>query len=129
MRDDGVNKYIKLVGFGFLIWLIPFLVSFLIFPLRNENRVLFESIMPVVVVFVVVVFSLLYFKKLEKNFLHESIIACVIWFLISILIDLIMFLPETPWHMSIIDYMMDIGLTYVIILIIPIGWGFLLNKH
>jgi len=124
-----MNKYIKLVGFGFFIWLIPFLVSFLIFPLRNENRVLFESIMPVVVVFIVVVFSLLYFKKLEKNLVQEGIITGIIWFLTSILIDLIMFLTETPWHMSIIDYMMDIGLTYLIILIIPIGSGFLLNKH
>jgi len=40
-----------------------------------------------------------------------------------------MFLPETSWHMGIIDYMMDIGLTYLIILIIPIGSGFLLNKN
>jgi len=124
-----MNKYIKLVGFGFFIWLIPFLISLLILPVRNENRVLFESIMPVVVVFIVVVFSLLYFKKLEKNLVQEGIITGIIWFLISILIDLIMFLPETPWHMSIIDYMMDIGLTYLIILIIPIGSGFLLNKH
>jgi len=124
-----MNKYIKLVGFGFFIWLIPFLISLLILPVRNENRVLFESIMPVVVVFVVVVFSLLYFKKLEKNLVQEGIITGIIWFLTSILIDLIMFLTETPWHMSIIDYMMDIGLTYLIILIIPIGSGFLLNKH
>jgi hypothetical protein len=124
-----MNKYIKLVGFGFFIWLIPFLISLLILPVRNENRVLFESIMPVVVVFIVVVFSLLYFQKLEKNLVQEGIITGTIWFLISILIDLIMFLPETPWHMSIIDYMMDIGLTYLIILIIPIGSGVLLNKH
>ena len=124
-----MNKYIKLMGFGFFIWLLPFIISFLILPVRNENRVLFESIMPVVVVFVVVVFSHIYFKKLEKNLVREGIIAGIIWFLISIIIDLFMFLPETPWHMGIIDYMMDIGLTYLIILIIPIGSGFLLNKR
>lgn len=124
-----MNKYIKLVGFGFFIWLIPFLISFLIVSLRNENRVLFESIMPVVVVFFVVVFSYMYFKKLEKDFIRDGIVAGIIWFLISILIDLMMFLPETTWHMDIIDYMMDIGLTYLIILIIPIGTGFLLNKN
>jgi hypothetical protein len=85
--------------------------------------------MPVVVVFIVVVFSYMYFKKLEKDFIRDGIIAGIIWFLISILIDLMMFLPETAWHMDIIDYMMDIGLTYLIILIIPIGSGFLLNKN
>ncbi len=33
--------------FGFLIWLLPFVVSILIFPLRTSHRALFESIMPV----------------------------------------------------------------------------------
>ncbi len=124
-----MNKYIKLVGFGLLIWLIPFLISFLLLSVRNENRVLFESIMPVVVVFAVVLFSLLYFKKIEKNWIQEGIIAGIIWFVISIVIDLFMFIPESSWHMDIIDYMMDIGLTYLIIIIIPVGYGLLLKKQ
>ena len=39
----------KAVLFGFLIWLIPFVVAFIIFPLRESSRPLFESIMPVTV--------------------------------------------------------------------------------
>lgn len=124
-----MNKYIKLIGFGFFIWFIPFLISFLIMSVRNENRILFESIMPVVVVFVVVLFSILYFKKIEKQWIREGIIAGIMWFLISIVIDLIMFLPETSWHMDIIDYMLDIGLTYLIIIIIPVGYSIRLNKR
>lgn len=123
-----MKKYMKLIGFGLLIWLIPFIVSFLIKNVRDNNRILFESIMPVIVVFAVVVFSILYFKKIEKNWIQEGIIAGIIWFIISVLIDLLMFLPESPWHMSFIDYMIDIGLTYLIIIITPVGYGVLLNK-
>jgi hypothetical protein len=124
-----MHKYVKLFVFGFLVWLIPFLVSFIIFPLREENRPLFESIMSVTLTLVVLVFSLLYFIRLPKDFIGEGVLVGIIWFVISILIDLVMFLPESDWHMSFPDYMMDIGLTYLIILFIPIGIGYLLDKR
>jgi len=123
-----MNKYVKLVGFGFLIWLIPFLVSFVIFPLRNTNRPLFESIMSVVLVLTVMIISVLYFKKIEKESLKEGLIAGVLWFVLSLVIDLMLFLPASPMQMSFSDYMIDIGLTYLIILMIPIGIGALVNK-
>ena len=123
-----MNKYVKLVGFGFLIWLIPFMVSFVIFPLRNMNRPLFESFMPVVLVLTVMIVSVLYFKKIEKESLKEGLIAGVLWFVLSLVIDLMLFLPASPMQMSFSDYMVDIGLTYLIILMIPIGIGALVNK-
>jgi hypothetical protein len=123
-----MNKYVKLVGFGFLIWLIPFLVSFVIFPLRNANRPLFESIMPVFLALTAMIISVLYFKKVEKESLKEGLIAGVLWFVLSLVIDLMLFLPASPMQMSFSDYMMDIGLTYLIILIIPIGIGALIRK-
>ena len=123
-----MNKHVKLVGFGFLIWLIPFLVSFVIFPLRDANRPLFESIMPIILVLTVMIISVLYFKKIEKESLKEGLIAGVLWFVLSLAIDTMLFLPSSPMQMSFIDYMMDIGLTYLIILIIPIGIGALISK-
>ena len=117
-----------MVGFGALVWLIPFLVSIVFFPLRSSNRPLFESIMPVVLVFAVVLFSVLYFKKIEQRSLRDGIIVGVVWFVISIAIDLVLFLPPSPMKMGLIDYMADIGLTYLIILMIPVGIGALLNK-
>jgi hypothetical protein len=123
-----MNRYVKLVGYGFLIWLIPFLVSFVIFPLRSSNRPLFESIMPVSLVFVVMICSVLYFKKGENQSIYDGIIAGVIWFFISVLIDLLLFLPASPMQMSFLDYITDIGLTYLIIFIIPFGVGILMYK-
>jgi hypothetical protein len=123
-----MNSYVKLFGYGFLIWLIPFLVSFVIFPLRSSNRPLFESIMPVSLVFAVMICSVLYFKKGENQSIYDGIIAGVIWFFISVLIDLLLFLPSSPMQMSFLDYITDIGLTYLIIFIIPFGVGILMYK-
>jgi hypothetical protein len=112
--------------FGFLIWLIPFTVSILIFPLRTSNRPLFESIMPVVVTLCAVVLSILYFRKLGGGFVREGILLGVMWFVISIVIDLLMFMWG-PMKMTFAEYMMDIGLTYLVIPTVTIGFGFV-NK-
>jgi hypothetical protein len=84
--------------------------------------------MPVVLVLAVMIISVLYFKKVEKESLKEGLIAGVLWFVLSLVIDLMLFLPASPMQMSFSDYMMDIGITYLIILMVPIGIGALISK-
>ena len=122
-----MNKYVKIGLFGFLIWLIPFMVSFIIFPLRDSNRPLFESIMPVILTLIVVIFSILYFKKVDIISIKEGFIIGFIWFIISLIIDLLLFIPSSPMQMTLVDYMMDIGFTYLIIITIPLGFSYLIE--
>jgi hypothetical protein len=127
---EKMKKYVKwIIGFGILIWQIPFLISFVVFPLKDSNRPLFESIMPVVLTITVVTFSILFFKRVDKEFMKEGFIVGIVWFTISIVIDLFMFIPESSMHMPLVDYIMDIGLTYLIILVIPVGFGYMLEKR
>ena len=118
----------KALLYGFLVWLIPFIVSFLIFPLKSSNRALWESIMPVVITISAVPFLILYFSKLQAHFLKEAVLLGIIWLAISLILDLLLFM-EGPMKMSFADYMMDIGLTYLMIPIISIGFGYLLEKR
>jgi hypothetical protein len=118
----------KTLLYGFLIWLIPFIIAFLIFPIRESNRALFESIMPIAITICVVFFAAVYFKKLEDNFLKEGVLIGIVWLVMSFGIDLIMFM-QGPMKMSFINYAMDIGLTYLIIPTITVGFGYLLNKN
>jgi len=83
--------------------------------------------MPVVVAISAVFFSNLYFRKLEKDFLKEGILLGIIWFAISIVIDLFMFM-QGPMKMTFLNYMADIGLTYLIIPTVTLGFGFLAQK-
>jgi hypothetical protein len=120
-----MNKNLKIILFGFLVWLIPFLVAFAIFPLRVYMRPLFESIMPLTLTIIVVILAYYYLKNMEVNFVKEGVIIGFAWFIINIAIDLIMFMPASPMQMSFADYMMDIGLTYVMIPVITVGMGYM----
>lgn len=124
-----MNKYIKIILYGILMWLIPFLVSFLIYPLKQSANPFFESIMPVVITSTVVALTLSYFKQQDKDFLSEGITIGISWFVISIAIDLMMFLPPSPMHMGLSDYMMDVGFTYLIIPVVTLGMGYTADKE
>ncbi|MHC4445003.1 MAG: hypothetical protein ACYTF1_00900 [Planctomycetota bacterium] len=118
-----MKSYKKALLLGFLVWLLPFVISFLVFPLKSSDRALFESIMPVAVAVSVVFFAVLYFRKVSEGFVREGILLGIIWLAISLVIDLCLFM-EGPMKMPFIEYMKDIGLTYLIIPTITIGFGF-----
>lgn len=125
-----MNRTIKIAVYGFVMWLIPFIVSLLIYPIKVFANPLFESIMPVIITITVVLLSLAYFKGMRENFFNEGIVIGLVWFLLSILIDLLIFIPPSPMQMSFINYMMDIGITYLIIPVITVVFGYIIqNKY
>ena len=123
-----MNKYLKIGLFGFLLWLIPFAVSFLIFPLRMSQRPLFESIMPVVIAIWTVFFSIFYLSRRKSDFLKEGISIGIAWLLISIVLDLMIFI-EGPLKMPLWDYATDIAVTYLMIPAITTGFGYLMEHR
>lgn len=127
-RVDYMNKYLKISIFGILVWLIPFIVSFFIYPLKTEGNPLFESIMPLTLTIIVITLAYLYLKNPEINLIKDGVMMGVIWFVICIAIDLVMFLPPSPIQMTLTNYMMDIGITYLMIPVITIGMGFMAEK-
>ena len=122
-----MKTYARILLFGFLVWLIPFLVSVAIFPLKQAGSPLFETIMPVALTLVCVVFALLYFNGLKANFLRAGIWLGVVFLVVSVVIDLPLMLPA-PIQMPFADYVMDVGLTYLIYPVITIGLGYALDK-
>ena len=118
----------KALLYGLLIWAVPFTVAFLIFGIRETNRPLFESIMPVVLTATTVVFTKLYLLKINKNYYKESIKLGILWLAISLFVDLAMFM-QGPMKMALTDYVADIGITYLIIPTITIGFGYMLEKE
>ncbi len=116
------------LALGFLLWLVPFIISLAISPLHTSDRVFFETIMPVVITLAVVALSYLYFNGVKGEYLKEGIIVGIIWLAISLIFDLLMF-SWGPMAMSFMDYMKDIGLTYLIYPIVTIGIGYLLEKR
>jgi hypothetical protein len=107
--------------------IIPFVVAILIFPVRTAERPLFESIMPVALAAVTVLFAMLHFGRVANGSLREGVLLGIIWFAISVALDRVMF-SEGPMKMDLVDYAKDIGVTYLMIPIITAGFGYLIEK-
>ena len=111
---------------GFLTWLIPFIVSFLFFTPNGTPLIditFFKSIMTVLGCLVGVLLLIQSFTKIKTNYLKESIRIGLIWFLMNIVLDLIFLLPLGK--LTIMDYIIQIGIRDINIPIISIGMGYL----
>jgi hypothetical protein len=123
-----MKSFGKALVFGLCVWVIPFIVAMFIYPLRESDRPLFESIMPVTLTLCTVIFSVLYFNRVEMNFFKEGIMLGITWFCVCIIIDLSMFMWG-PMQMSFVDYMKDIGITYLLIPAVTVGMGYMEDKR
>lgn len=118
----------KAIGFGFLNWLIPFVVAVAIFPLKKAGDPLFETIMPLVVASSAVLFVNLYLKHVVAGAAKEGLLLGLIWLGISLALDSLMF-SAGPMKMPLATYMKDIGIGYLVFPIITTGAGFLLSNR
>ena len=122
-----IKKYLKVALFGLICWAVPFLVSVLIYPLRESQRPLFESIMPVVVAVSAMTLSIIYFLKVEDAFLRAGILIGIAWLIINVGLDLLLFM-QGPMKMTLADYIKDIGITYLIIPVVTFGQGLIVQR-
>ena len=101
----------RAIGYGVALWAIPFIISFGLFPLRESNRPLFESLIVVVVVVLAVIAALRYFRDAGTADLAGGLTLGFLWAAISVVIDLPIFL--LVFHMALPEYLADIALTYL----------------
>ena len=118
----------KILIYGVLIWVIPFVVGILAFPIKDSLPALFESIMAVVIAVCVVCFGVRYFRAIEAPTLKRGVLLGVIWLGISVVLDLPMFMWG-PMKMALGDYVMDIGVTYLMIPVVTIGLGWQVSRR
>lgn len=119
----------KALLYGVFVWLIPFGVAFVIFPLRESARPLFESIMPVAVAAAAVIFAVRYFRGVTGGFVREGLRLGLLWLLINVAIDAPLMLFGGPMFMTVAQYVADIGLTYLLIPVVTLGLGTALARH
>ncbi len=118
-----MRKHLKNVLYGFLAWLIPFVISIFFYD-KNGLMVdifLFKSIMIVVGSISGAFLLISYFKKINTAYLKEGIIVGIVWFGINILMDLLILLPMSK--MSITDYFTQIGIRYLVMPAMSIAVG------
>src|SRR4051812_15649727 len=98
-------NWLRIVLFGVVLWLIPFAVSFVIFPIHDSDRSLFESLITLVGVTGAVVASYLIFRTARHASLRDGLTVGLAWAAISIVLDLPVFL--LVFHMGVLNYAED----------------------
>jgi hypothetical protein len=102
------------------MWLLPFVVAFASFPLKESWRSLFESIMALTVAAVTVLLALWYFRRAPQPTATEGLLLGLLWLAISVAIDLPLMLSP-PISYTPQEYVADIGVTYLMIPVITSG--------
>lgn len=108
-----MTSWSRAIGLGVLVWLIPFAVAFLAFPLRDPARPVFESVMAVTVAATAAWLGVAYLRRIPAVRAREGLALGLLWLVISVLIDAPLMLVGGPMKTSLGAYLGDIGLTYV----------------
>ena len=109
------------VGFAFSAWLVPFVVSVFIFPLKKSHPPLFESLMGVALAASTAGLGCAYLRRSNGHPAQGAKIG-LIWMAANWLLDGLMF-SGGPMKMSLGQYVGDIAAAYLMIPVITIGLG------
>jgi hypothetical protein len=115
-----MKHLIKIILFGFLLWLTVFIGAFAAFPFKRSP--LFETLVSIVLAAATVFYGWRFFRR-EIVTLKNCIVVGLIWALVNIVIDLPLF-SFGPMKKDLADYFADIGLTYLMIPIILSAFAF-----
>jgi hypothetical protein len=122
-----MHSWRRALGYGVLVWAVPFVVAMIFYWVRLHERILFESIMPVAVVATAVVATVLYMSGVPSRQAREGLRLGVLWLAMCIAIDQVFFMAG-PMRMTLLDYLKDIGLTYAMIPCITTGHGIMQQR-
>lgn len=107
--------------YAVLAWLIPFVTSVCIFPLKRSHPSLFESLMAITLVGTTVLLGCLYLRRRADRLLALRI--GITWMVTNWALDALMF-SGGPMRMSVSQYVGEIAGAYLMIPIITAGLGF-----
>ena len=124
-----MNKSLRIVLFGFLSWLVPFVASIFFFSPEGglvSDVFLFKTIMIVVGSATAAVLFVLHFRNVKQEFLKEGIVIGVAWFALNIVLDILVLLPLTGTDIP--TYFAQIGARYLVLPIMAATIGFVAEK-
>jgi hypothetical protein len=109
-----MKKYLKIVGLGFLTWLVPFVASWPFYSRDGQPLMdifLIKSIMIVVFSTFGTLLLVVYFRKIDRDFVKEGFIVGSAWFIINCTLDIAVLVPMAG--MSIPTWFAQIGMRYL----------------
>ena len=100
------------LALGFLSWLLPFVFSFLAFPLKRASPPLFDTAMAIALIAVAGLLGRRYFRGVSPR-LAEAAVLGLLWVAINLICDHPMF-AYGPMRMTAARYYAEIGAGYML---------------
>jgi hypothetical protein len=116
---------IRLFIIGFILWIVPFILAIPLFQLMGNNRIVFKSIMGLIIVAVTVLLWDLYLKKINQMYIKHALVASIVWIFISLFLDYFAFI--IGFKMPASTYFLEIATSYLAIPMILLGSAKLLD--
>jgi len=107
-------NYWKVIALGVLVWLVPFLVSFLFYSPDGEmtlNIHTFKTIMLLVSQTIGAVTLWYYFRSVHKDFVRTGLIVGFIWLLVNWVLDFLTLILMFQQPLG--EYFLQTGLRYL----------------
>jgi len=119
-------KLLKMIGYGLIIWVIPYVTAIPLMGLMVSDPTFFKTIMIVEGTIVGAICMVAYFRDAKKGVFTESILVGLVWLLVNWGLDYIALLPFSKMPLD--RYFLEIGLRYIGMLSPVIAIGYLLEK-
>jgi len=120
-------RWRRILSLGFLSWLIPFVVSFVVFPLKKTNMPLFSNLMNLIVLLTAGILFPICFRG-RKVLVRETVLVGLLWVGINLILDYPMF-AYGPMKMTAAEYYSEIGVSYLIYPAFGLGAAWLLRSQ
>lgn len=118
------NNTIRILLFGFLVWLIPFIVAFGFYTPEGKLRgdiFLFKTVMLLVGGASGCVFLFLMVKRVTLPAFQTFVAIGLVWLAENLGLDLLILVPMSKMNLG--DYFVQIGLRYFMILFVSVTVG------
>jgi len=80
------------VIYGFLIWILTYIITETINPIFTDSLPYVNIIFPIVIIILTGFFGILYIRNIEENEVIEGILAGIIFVVVDIILDLVFFI-------------------------------------
>lgn len=122
-----MKTLIRQLGYGIIVWAVPYATSLALIPLIQRDPTFFGTIMIVEGSIVGTMLAVAYFQHAPRADAVHGVMLGSVWMIENWLLDFVGVVPFT--HTTIERYFLDIGLRYVPMVAIAAAIGYAWRKR
>ena len=125
MISNIEGRLLKIIGLGFIAWLIPFVFSFAMFILRENYEVYYRAAMVLIGVTAVISLLKVYLPGSYEDLRVEGWFIAIVWLIMSIGLEALFQWIQSPFQFNLNHFFVHQSWIYAYIPVLSIVGGYL----